>query len=216
MKIWSKFIKSYGSDKRFNLGPSYSKILIDDPKLLSFVLSRYKFVSKILEGKKKVLEVGCGESFGSPLVKKAVKELYCCDYWEPVLNENKTRFKDFSKIKFLKHDFNLKPLKKNFDAAYLLDVFEHIAPLKSVNFIKNISKSLKKKSILIIGVPNKTAEKYASKASKLNHINLMTQKDMKKKIGKFFDHMLFFGMNDETLHTGYDPMQHYFFAVCIK
>ena len=98
MKIWSKFIKSYGSDKRFNLGPSYSKILIDDPKLLSFVLSRYKFVSKILEGKKKVLEVGCGESFGSPLVEKAVNELYCCDYWEPVLIENKTRFKDFSKF----------------------------------------------------------------------------------------------------------------------
>ena len=98
----------------------------------------------------------------------------------------------------------------------LFDVFEHISPSKSINFIKNISKSLKNKSILIIGVPNKTAEKYASTLSKLGHINLMTQNNMKKKIGKFFNHIIFFGMNDEVLHTGFDPMQHYFFAVCIK
>ena len=191
MKKWSRFIEKYGSNKRFNLGKSYSKILIDDPKLLSFVLSRYKFCSKLLEGKEKVLEVGCGESFGSPLIKKVVKELYCCDYYEPVLNENRERFKNFSDIKFLKHDFNKQPLKKNFDAAYLLDVFEHVSPAKSINFIKNITMSLKKKSILIIGVPNITAEQYASPASKYNHINLMTQKTMRKKIGKFFNHIFF-------------------------
>ncbi len=216
MKKWSKFIKKYGSNERFYLGKSYSRIIIDDPKLLSFVLSRYKFCSKLLEGKEKVLEVGCGESFGSPLIKKVVKELYCCDYYGPVLDENKERFKNFSDIKFLKHDFNKEPLKKNFDAAYLLDVFEHVSPAKSINFIKNITRSLKKKSILIIGVPNITAEKYASPASKYNHINLMTQQTMKKKIGKFFNHIFFFGMNDETLHTGYHPMQHYYFAVCIN
>lgn len=216
MKKWTKFIKSYGAETDFRLGPSYSKILQDDPKLLNFVLSRYKFCSKVLEGEKKVLEVGCGEAFGSPLVKKVVKELVCCDYYEPVIKKNKERFKNFSNISFVTHDFNKLPLKKKFDAAYLLDVFEHISPSKSLNFIRNISNSLNKRAILIIGVPNKTAEKYASPPSKANHINLMTQKQMKKKLEKLFNHILFFGMNDEVLHTGFEPMQHYFFAVCIK
>jgi hypothetical protein len=31
-----------------------------DPRLLLFSLSRYKFVAKMLSGKKNVLEVGCG------------------------------------------------------------------------------------------------------------------------------------------------------------
>ena len=169
-KKWTGWIDNYGSEDRFILGKSYSKMLIDDPKLFSFVAARYKFCSKMFEKKNKILEVGCGEAFGSPFIKKVVKELYCCDYYEPVIKENKKRFKKYNDIKFLTHDFNKKPLKKNFDGAYLLDVFEHIPPSKCTNFLKNIIKSLKKKSILIIGVPNKTAEKYASIGSKLNHV----------------------------------------------
>ena len=38
-------------------------------------LARYKFVSKVLNGRKDVLEVGCADGFNSRLVKQSVKNL---------------------------------------------------------------------------------------------------------------------------------------------
>jgi len=35
----------------------------DDPRRLTFLLARYKFVSKMLSGKKFVGELGCGDAF---------------------------------------------------------------------------------------------------------------------------------------------------------
>ena len=46
------------------LGPWTSYSLLNDPKHMCFVLARYKFCSKMLEGKAKILEVGCGDGFG--------------------------------------------------------------------------------------------------------------------------------------------------------
>ena len=41
-----------------SLGLMTNQVWYDDPKRLTFVLSRYKFVSKMLSGKKNVLEMG--------------------------------------------------------------------------------------------------------------------------------------------------------------
>jgi hypothetical protein len=35
----------------------------DDPRRLTFLLSRYKFVSKMFAGKANVAELGCGDAF---------------------------------------------------------------------------------------------------------------------------------------------------------
>ena len=138
------------------------------------------------------------------------------NFIEDEIKSNSERLKMFKNIKFKCLDINKNPFQKKFDAAYLLDVFEHVNPKDSKKFIKNIYKSLIKKSILIIGVPNITANKYASKNSKKNHINLMNQKDLKKLLSKYFEHNLIFGMNDEVLHTGFFPMAQYIFIVSIN
>ena len=64
-----QFIKSIA------LGPWTTYSLLDDPKHMAFVLSRYKFVAKMLEGRQSVLEVGCGDAFGAPIVAQAVRHL---------------------------------------------------------------------------------------------------------------------------------------------
>ena len=45
------------------LGVEKSANWHSDPKRLAFVLSRYKFAAKMLSGKDRVLEVGCGDGF---------------------------------------------------------------------------------------------------------------------------------------------------------
>ena len=52
----------------------------DDPKRLVFFLSRYKFVAKMLAGFDHVLEVGCGDGFGTRIVVQAVGRLTAVDF----------------------------------------------------------------------------------------------------------------------------------------
>lgn len=50
------------------LGLTANQTWHDDPKRLLFMLARYKFVARMLSGKQKVLEVGCGAAFGARIV----------------------------------------------------------------------------------------------------------------------------------------------------
>ncbi len=54
--------------KELSLGSWTSWSMIHDARHMAFVLSRYKFVAKMLEGRKNVMEVGCGDAFGLPIV----------------------------------------------------------------------------------------------------------------------------------------------------
>ena len=98
----------------------------NDPRQFVISLARYKFVSKILSGYKKTLEIGCADAFNSRVVKQEVGQLDVCD--------NELVFKDFFnkiktkkwKINYFLHDFTKKKLKKKYDSIYLLDVLEHI------------------------------------------------------------------------------------------
>ena len=62
------------------IGAHTSSAFEKDPKHLAFTLSRYKFVAKMFEGKDSVLEVGCGDGFGSTIVDQAVKSLTEIDH----------------------------------------------------------------------------------------------------------------------------------------
>src|SRR5436309_5747885 len=54
-----------------------------DPKRLGIVLARYKFVAKMLSGKKRVLEIGCGDAWATRVVKQEVGSVLATDF-DPV------------------------------------------------------------------------------------------------------------------------------------
>ena len=62
-------------------------------------------------------------------------------------------------------------------------------------------------------MPTIESQKYASKLSKIGHVNCKSKKDLKNLLMKFFNNVFMFSMNDEVLHTGYDKMSHYIFAL---
>src|SRR5205809_3207385 len=62
------------------LGLMTNQVWEDDPRHLVFTLSRYKFVSKMLSGRKHVLEVGCADAFGTRLVQQEVERLTATDF----------------------------------------------------------------------------------------------------------------------------------------
>ncbi len=186
----------------------------DDPKRLLFVLSRYKFVAKMLSGRYNVLEVGCADAFFTRLVRQEVKSLTAIDF-DPLFVENAKKNMD-KKWHFdvQVHDMLAGPLNKKFDGAYSLDVIEHISKKDEEKFIGNMVSSLTPEGTLIIGTPSIQSQVYASEGSKEGHINCKDHKELKELMGKFFHNVFIFSMNDEVVHTGFYPMAHYLFALC--
>ncbi len=186
----------------------------DDPKRLVFTMSRYKFVAKMLEGYDKVLEVGCADGFSSKIVRQTVGNLVGLDIDEDYLASARAIQSEHWPIEFHQHDMLSGPFGGAFDAVYSLDVLEHIAQEDEDQFISNMIASLKPNGVCIVGMPSLQSQDYASAYSRIGHVNCKDQPSTKALFEKFFHNVFMFSMNDEVVHTGFQAMSHYNFALC--
>ena len=198
------------------LGIMSSQAWFDDPQSLLFTLSRYKFVSRILRGKKLVLEVGCGDGFSSRLVQQQVRELQLSDHDPIFIDDIKLR----NPSQWSLESFVFNPLRdkirclNSYDGIYLLDVLEHIAHTQEHSFLENILPGLSSDGTFIVGMPSLASQKYASEISKAGHVNCKSGSQLYELMSLYFSNVQIFSMNDEVVHTGFWDMAHYLFAVC--
>ncbi len=199
------------------LGLMTNQVWHDDPRHLVFTLARYKFVSKMLSGREHVLEVGCADAFGTRLVLQEVKRLTATDF-DPtfvadVLKRMDALPDDRWRFACLQHDLLGGPLQGGFDAAYALDVIEHIHAEQEDVFVGNIVRSLTAEGALILGSPSLESQVHASPPSKIGHVNCKTGPGLRALLDRFFHNVFLFSMNDEVVHTGYTPMAHYLIGI---
>jgi SAM-dependent methyltransferase len=195
------------------LGPATAQGYVNDPRMIAFIASRYKFAAKMLAGAELAIEIGCGDAFGAPLVAQSVKRLVCTDIDEDMIAQNRKRCTHFKNIDFHYHDFRAAAFPERARAVYLVDVVEHIFPNEEPTFMKNIVASLTPDGFVLMGTPNKTAEQYASEHSRRGHINLKTQSSLRELLLQYFHNAFMFSMNDEVVHTGYAPMSQYLWGL---
>jgi cyclopropane fatty-acyl-phospholipid synthase-like methyltransferase len=198
--------------ERLGLMASYG--WYDDPKRLAFTLSRYKFVAKMLDGSKSVLEIGCGDGFGTRIVAQHVGKITGIDFDPDLLESAKEIMSERYPITFAFHDMMSGPYAGEFDAMYSMDVLEHILPKDEDVFLANLVAPLAPHGICIIGTPSAESQPYASKNSKLGHVNCKPQPELKATMQRYFHNVFMFSMNDEVVHTGYSKMSHYNLALC--
>jgi len=196
------------------LGLMTNQVWHDDPKRLVFVLSRYKFVAKMLSGVESALEVGCADAWGSRIVQQEVGSLTVSDFDPVFIKDVENRMEDDWKMDTLVHDMLVGPVEKKFDAAYLVDVIEHIEEKDEERFVGNIVGSLNERGVCIVGTPSIESQAYASPPSKAGHVNCKNGPGLKGLMQKFFHNVFLFSMNDEVIHTGFHPMAHYLWTVC--
>lgn len=196
------------------LGLRSSESWHQDPKHLVFRLARYKFVSKMLSGRKNVLEIGCGDAFGTRIVQAEVGTLSAIDFDPVFIEDVKAREVSGWEFDVKVHDMLDGPVPGDFDAVYSLDVLEHIEPDSERLFLKNCFGTLRPEGAAIIGIPSLESQVYASPQSKIGHINCKSMPDFKRLLEEYFHNVFVFSMNDEVVHTGYHKMAHYLMAVC--
>ena len=198
--------------ERLGLMTSYA--WYDDPKRLAFTLSRYKFVAKMLDGANSVLEVGCGDGFGARVVSQSVGRVTAIDFDTDLLESAKAVASDSYPIRFAFHDMMRGPFKGKFGGVYSMDVLEHIRPKDESRFLGNLVSAVDRHGTCIIGTPSLESQAYASKYSKLGHVNCKSQSDLKETMQRYFYNVYMFSMNDEVVHTGFGQMSHYNIALC--
>lgn len=171
---------------------SFEELYEFDPKHVGFSMARYKFVAKMFAGYNRVMEVGCGNGMYQKIVKQTVKSVKGFD------------IPDFD----ITQDY-----VPGCDGVYMLDVFEHIKPELESAMLENLSCCA---PVCIIGTPSLESQKYASTLSLAKHVNCKTGEDLRASCKKHWKNVFMFGMNDETLHTGFLPMSHYLIALCTE
>ena len=174
-----------------------------DPQHAAFWFARYKWVSRLLAGERRVIEVGCGNGFPGAMVRQTVGLLVQTDI-EPLAGSGIARWNPA--------EGRYKGAK--FTAAYALDVLEHVAKADEDDFLEGITDSLTAYASCIIGMPSLESQPYASRASREAHINCKTEDQLRDTMLRHFAKVFLFSMNDELIGTGYGPMAHYRLALC--
>lgn len=178
-----------------------------DPKRLTFVLARYKHTAKLLSGYNRVLEVGCSDGYASRIVRQHVGHLTAIDVDPDAIKIAQANDHPDWPITYLCYDFFKVPAYRC-DAVYALDLFEHIQDGEM--FLRRMRWAA---PVAVIGTPSLESQVHASELSRQGHVNCMNADQLKAAMLQHWRHVFVFGLNDETLHTGFGPMCHYLLAL---
>ena len=161
-----------------------------------------------------VLEIGCGDAFCTRLVQQAVNHVTAVDFDPVFIQDIQNHLDPAWPLECFVHDLLDGPVPGLFDAIYSLDVLEHISPDRETEFLQNALVSLKENGVMIVGMPSLESQVYASPQSKAGHINCKSGNDFRALMQQYFHQVFLFSMNDEVVHTGFYPMDHYLIALC--
>ena len=199
---------------RTPLGLMTNQAWHDDPKRLAFLFSRYKFVAKMFSGMNRVVEAGCADAFATRVVVQEVKSLVAIDFDPIFVQDVNQRMDSDWPFECRVHDMLQGPPGIGFDGAYAVDVIEHIPEAHEDVFIGNMAASLHDHGVCIVGSPSLHSQPYASELSKQGHVNCKTGPGLRELMERHFRNVFIFSMNDEVVHTGFQKMAQYYFALC--
>lgn len=208
---WTEAKAIMGAE-RVTLGPQASHQFMHDPKHLLFVLARYKHAARLIGNAETVLELGCGEGLGARILAKGR------GWWHGVDSDHEAILLcratlPAERFSVERDDIRGYVAERPYDAVVSLDVAEHIPADQERRFMDSATTNLTPDGVCVIGTPNATAAKYQSPASAAGHVNLYSAMRLSDLMARHFRYSTVFGMNDETLTTGYLPMAHYLMAL---
>lgn len=115
-------------------------------------LSRY-FAARTFCKDKAVLDVACGEGYGSKILSEAPASVLGVDISEEAVRNAKKRYTS-TRLKFAVQDaVQLEQLGRRFDVITAFEMIEHI--LEQEQFMIQVKKVLKERGIFMVSTPNK-------------------------------------------------------------
>ena len=128
---------------------------IDDPVMQMEHMQRYFSVCNVIIGLD-VLDVACGEGYGSDLMANVASNVYGVDINHTTIEHARTRYKR-ENLKFIQGSAtDLSVFQdKSIDAVVSFETIEHIDEVSQQMFLKEIKRILKPDGFLIMSTPDK-------------------------------------------------------------
>lgn len=150
---------------------------------------RYYYAEQFVKDKD-VLDIACGEGYGSDLMAKTAKSVIGIDICEEAVDfarQNYTR----SNLSFRCGKAQNIPIhgKNLFDAIVSFETIEHLDIGGQEAFLKEIKRLLKKEGVLIISSPNKLLYSDIPKHKNEFHINELYEEDFCDLLKKHFNNV---------------------------
>lgn len=140
---------------------------------------------------KSVLDIACGEGYGSALLSQSAKSVVGVDISEEAINHAKNKYQ-LNNLKFKLGSCSKIPLEDNsVDVVVSFETIEHHDEHELM--MVEVKRVLRADGILIISSPNK--EEYSDKPEYDNpfHIKELSSDDFKQLLSKYFTNTLFYG-----------------------
>jgi 2-polyprenyl-3-methyl-5-hydroxy-6-metoxy-1,4-benzoquinol methylase len=200
-----------------SLGVLTNRIWYDDPAQLGLLLARYAFVAKMMKGRLRVAEVGCGDAFGTRVVQQEVGgvTVYDSDYTN--IEDVRARQDERWPLQSYVHDIVKRPLPERYDGIYSLGLLEHILPLDEHAFLANLRGSLGPGSTGVVIVGTQPIDSpFLSLRGDSDQLNYKSGSQFRALITQYFTRVFMFSMSHEIVQSGVSPTAHYLFAVCTE
>jgi 2-polyprenyl-3-methyl-5-hydroxy-6-metoxy-1,4-benzoquinol methylase len=202
----------YNNFKDIVLPPEYANFVQNNSIQLLIRLARYKFVSRMIRPRDRVLEIGSGSGLGATFLGQHCNSVTGIEIKSREVEEarsiNRRDNVDFKLVNFFDYSVDEK-----FDAIVSLDVIEHVDEDAGRKFMEKTVQHLNNDGMVIVGTPSCYSYEYQSEPSKAAHVKLYDQQELVEMVEKYYGRVIVFSMNDEMVHTEHPKIAWYYITM---
>ena len=152
---------------------------------------RYHFAAPLVAGLD-VLDVACGEGYGSALLASRAARVIGADIAPSAVEHAREQYADRANLEFQQADCAALPFAEaSFDAVVSFETIEHIAAHEA--FLDEIRRVLRPDGLLILSCPNKA--EYTDRRGVTNefHVRELYRPELEQLVAARFPHALWYG-----------------------
>ena len=152
---------------------------------------RYHFAARWCRGKR-VLDVACGEGYGSALLARSAAHVTGVDISPEAVAHAKKSYAQLANTDFVCAPCTALPLPDaSVDVAVTFETIEHIA--EQAGFLQELARVLKPDGVLVLSCPNKL--EYSDKRGFANefHVKELYRDELAALVGARFAHLAWYG-----------------------
>lgn len=176
-----------------------------DPLLALEHYHRYLVASQVVHGKR-VLDVACGEGYGTAFLSLSAEAVLGVDKDEATITAARKRYASFTKAEFRQGECTKLDVKGSlFDAVVSFETIEHLNSAEQEKFLGAVSSALIAGGIFIVSTPN--CEEYRDNRIDDNqfHKNELTIDAFDKLLKRFFPEVRLFFQRATTVSAIWNP-----------
>jgi len=152
---------------------------------------RYLFASPLVAGCE-VLDVACGEGYGSELLARSARHVTGVDVASEVIAHARARYASQANLTFCEADCAALPFADaSFDAVVSFETIEHVAAQQT--FLDEVRRVLRSDGLFILSCPNRV--EYSDKRSVVNafHVRELYRDELSTLLAPRFEHSVWYG-----------------------